>query len=459
MTTIQSLFQSQTRRRWQQSQTTARERIEKLRRLKTCIQAHESELKAAMWADFRKPAAEVELTEIFPVIQEIKVIIRSLRRWMKPKRVMTPLVLFGNRSEIHHEARGLVLVIAPWNYPFLLLMTPLASAIAAGNCVIGKPSEKTPQTSALIEKIISEVFSPDEAAIVQGGVETSQTLMALPFDHIFFTGSTRVGQIAMQAAAKHLSSVTLELGGKSPTIVLPDANIKDAVDKIAWGRYLNGGQSCVAPDHVYVPESRREDFSRLLKERAQIGHGKENMTRIIDQSAFDRLLSLLKDSHAQRENIIVGGEIDLKDRYISATAIEAAGPSSPLMREEIFGPILPVLYYKDLDALLASLQTQPKPLALYIFGKKDAQKVLRQTSSGGAMINNVVIHFANHSVPLGGVGASGQGHYHGYEGFRTLSHQKAVMKQSPVGLSTLLHPPYDRRAVRLGLWICKLFSK
>jgi aldehyde dehydrogenase (NAD+) len=458
MTTIQTLFEAQIHHRWHQSQTTATERIEKLRRLKASIRAHEADLKAAMWKDFRKPEVEVEITEVFPVVEEINVAIKNLKRWMKPERVRTPLALFGNRSEIYREARGVVLVISPWNYPILLTMVPLVSAIAAGNCVIAKPSEKTPHTSNLMEKIITKVFPAQEVAFVQGGVEASQALLELPFDHIFFTGSTRVGQIVMAAAAKHLSSVTLELGGKSPTIVLPDANIKDAAEKIAWGRFLNGGQTCVAPDHVYLHQAIRQEFLEHFKNAVRKSHGKENMAHIIDTDAFTRLRRLLESSRLQKESVILGGDHNEPDLSIAATAIETQA-ESPLMKEEIFGPILPVLTYQNLDELLVLIQKQPKPLALYIFGNKDSEKILRQTTSGAAIVNNVVIHFANHATPLGGVGASGQGQYHGFNGFRTFSHERAVMKQSPIGVVKMLYPPYDRWPVRLCRWFLKQISK
>ncbi len=458
MTNIQTLFAAQKAHRWHQSQTLANERIETLRRLKKCILAHEADLIAAMWKDFRKPQVEVEISEIFPVLEEINIALKNLKRWMKPQRVSTPLALIGNRSEIYREARGLVLIIAPWNYPFMLLMAPLVSAVAAGNCVIAKPSEKTTHTSALIEKIISEVFPAQQVAVVQGAVETSQALLALPFDHIFFTGSTRVGQIVMAAAAKHLATVTLELGGKSPTIVLPDANLQDAAEKIAWGRFLNGGQTCVAPDHVYVHESIRQQFLHHFSQAVQKSHDKQSMAHIVDATAFARLRGLLEASAALKEPVTIGGLSDTNDLSMAATVIEAKA-DSPLMKEEIFGPILPVLTYQNLDQLLTLLQNQPKPLAFYIFGSKDTEKILRQTTSGAAVINNVVIHFVNHSTPLGGVGASGQGQYHGFAGFRTLSHERTVMTQSPFGLSKMLYPPYDRPAVKLTRWFLKFLSR
>jgi len=457
MSDIQNLFDSQTSHRWNQSQTTADERIAKLRRLKESLRAHEAEFKAAMWEDLRKPAIEVEITELFPVIEEINALIHNLKKWMKPQRVRTPLILFDNRSEIHREARGLVLVMAPWNYPLLLLMVPVVSAYGAGNCVIAKPSEKTPRTSALIRQIISAIFSPNEIGVVEGGPEVSQALTELPFDHICFTGSTRVGQKVMLAAAKNLATVTLEMGGKSPTIVLPDADVKDAVEKIAWGRFLNGGQSCVAPDHVYVHESLRSAFLEYFRNHTQATYQSKDLSRIIDAPAFSRIQTLFNESQFRGEKVIVGGQFNPSELSISPTAVEAT-PDSPLMSEEIFGPILPVLYYKDLDTLLAVIQKQPKPLALYVFGKKDCDKVLRQTSSGAALVNNVVIHFGNPSTPLGGVGASGQGQYHGYIGFCTFSHQKAVMKQGTFKLIKMLFPPYDRPAARLALWFARVYS-
>jgi len=458
MSDIQKLFDSQTSHRWNQSQTTADERIAKLRRLKASLRAHEAEFKAAMWEDFRKPAIEVEITELFTVIEEINTLIHNLKKWMKPRKVRTPLILQDCRSEIHSEARGLVLVMAPWNYPLLLLMVPVVSAYGAGNCVIAKPSEKTPKTSALICKVISEIFSANEIGVVEGDAEVSRALTELPFDHICFTGSTRVGRMVMAAAAKNLATVTLELGGKSPTIVLPDADLKDAVEKIAWGRFLNGGQTCVAADHVYVHESLRSQFVEYFKTHTQATYQSKDLSRIIDAPAFTRIQSLFNESQFRGEKVIIGGQFNPSELSISPTAVEAKA-DSPLMSEEIFGPILPVLFYSDLDVLISQIQKQPKPLALYVFGKKDCDKVLRQTSSGAALVNNVVIHFGNPSTPLGGVGASGQGQYHGYIGFCTFSHQKAVMKQGVLKLIKMLFPPYDRPAVKLARWFAKLLSK
>jgi aldehyde dehydrogenase (NAD+) len=458
MSDIQNLFDSQTAHRWNQSQTTADERIAKLRRLKEALRGREAEFKAAMWDDLRKPAIEVEFTELFPVIEEINTLIHNLKKWMKPKRAWTPLILFGNRSEVYSEARGLVLVMAPWNYPLLLLMTPVASAYGAGNCVIAKPSEKTPKTSALIREILSAIFSPNEIGVVEGGPEVSQALTELPFDHICFTGSTRVGRMVMLAAARNLATVTLELGGKSPTIVLPDADLKDAVEKIAWGRFLNGGQSCVAPDHVYVHESLRTPFIESFKNYTQATYQSKDLSRIIDAPAFSRIQTLFNESQFRGEKVITGGQFNPSELSISPTAVEAKA-DSPLMSEEIFGPILPVIFYQDLDTLLSTIQKQPKPLALYVFGKKDCDKVLRQTTSGAALVNNVVIHFGNPATPLGGVGASGQGRYHGYYGFCTFSHQKTVMKLGVLNLVPMLFPPYNRPAVRLARWFAKLISK
>lgn len=458
MTDVSSLFEAQTQNRWRISQSTASERIEKLQRLKRAIQSHEADLKAALYSDFKKPAIEVQVTELFPVMSEIAMVCQNLKKWMKPRRVSTPISLLGTRSEIRMEARGVALIISPWNYPFMLTMNPLIAAVAAGNCAIVKPSEKTPATSRLMKKICEEAFPANEVAVVEGAAETSQALLKLPFDHMFFTGSTAIGQIVMKAATEHLSTVTLELGGKSPAILLDDANFTDSLDKLSWGKCINAGQTCIAPDYLFAPQSRREEVLSTLKTLFSERPKPQDMARIIDLKAFTRLKSLFDESQARRESVIVGGKFDEKDLYISPTAVEVT-TDSPWMREEIFGPILPVIFYTDLDQALAFIRKRPKPLALYVFGQKDREKILNQTTAGGSVINNVVLHLANHELPFGGVGASGQGNYHGYNGFRTFSHERAVLVQGALGLSKLLFPPYDRQLVRWTLDFLKLISK
>jgi aldehyde dehydrogenase (NAD+) len=455
---IQSLFEAQKQNRWPQAQTSASERIGRLQRLKRCIQENEAEIKKALWADFKKPEAEVEVSEIFIVVAELNLLLKNLKSWMKPRRYLTPLPLIGSLSQIQMEARGQVLVIAPWNYPFMLAMVPLISAIAAGNVVMLKPSERSPATSALMKKMIEATFPPNEVAVILGGVEQSQALLKLPFDHFFFTGSTHVGQIVARAAAEHLATTTLELGGKSPAIVLEDANISDTVQKIAWGKCVNGGQSCVAPDYVLVPNSLKNEFTEKLKSILSEIPQQQDIARMIDRPAFDRLQNLFNESQARNERVIVGGKLDAHDLFISPTAVET-GFDSPLMREELFGPILPVIGYDDLDKTLEYIRSQPKPLALYCFGQRGSDKVLRQTTAGGTVLNHTMIHFGNHSVPLGGVGASGQGNYHGYAGFRALSHERSVMRQGPFTVTKFLFPPYDRPVVKFALWALKLLNK
>lgn len=455
---IQSLFEAQVQNRWRQSQTTASERIGKLQKLKRCIEENEAEIKSALWADFKKPVAEVEVSEIFIVVAELNLLLKNLKKWMKPRRVHTPLPLIGSSSLIQFEARGQVLIISPWNYPFMLAMVPLISAIAAGNTVMLKPSEKSPATSKLMKKMIESVFPANEAVVIEGGVEASQALLKLPFDHFFFTGSTRVGQVVAKAAAEFLATTTLELGGKSPTIVLPDANIADTVEKIAWGKCINGGQSCVAPDYAFVPNSMKTEFSELLGKAMSASPKPQDIARMIDLPAFNRLKGFFDESQNRKEKVIAGGIFDAADLYISPTAIEAT-LESPWMREEIFGPILPVVFYDNLDSVLSYIRNQPKPLALYCFGSQGADRVLRETTAGGTILNHTMIHFGNHSVPLGGVGTSGQGNYHGYAGFRALSHERAVMKQSPLTVTKFLFPPYDRPLVKLALWFLKFLNK
>jgi aldehyde dehydrogenase (NAD+) len=463
MEQMHQLFSELSNNRWTVSQTTVDQRKEKLKKLKAEILKRREDIKAALNKDFKKPYPESELTEIHTCLDEINFAVKNLKKWMKPKCVPTPIVLFGARSQISYEAKGVVLILAPWNYPFSLLINPLVAAVAAGNCIIAKPSEKTPATAKILEEIISAVFVKNEVIIMNGDVSVAQNLLTLPFDHIFFTGSPQVGKKVMEAASKHLTSVTLELGGKSPVIIDKTADVKTAAKKIAWGKFINNGQTCVAPDYVYVHRDVHDDFLNYLKVQIEEHYGKtaearahsEDLARIIDEKAFDRLQLML-----DKEEKLVKDTVSRDDLYIPPTVLKNVSLNSPIMKEEIFGPILPVLSYEKIETVIETIRSQSKPLALYIFSKdKDFIKYLsKATTSGGMVINQVVLHLANPHLPFGGVGTSGVGSYHGIYGFKAFSHEKSILIQSPFTLTHLYFPPYNSKLSKLAFRLLRFFE-
>ncbi|HET7456124.1 MAG TPA: aldehyde dehydrogenase family protein [Gemmatimonadaceae bacterium] len=453
------IFDLQRANRWTVAASTARERIAKLRRLKAALLANREALYEAMFADFHKPEAEVELTEIQPTLNELNHTIRRLGHWMHPRRAKTPWLLSGTRSEIRYEPKGVVLVLAPWNYPVLLLLTPLAAAVAAGNCAIVRPSEKVPHTSRVLGDIVRAAFDEHDVALLTGDVPFANAILDLPFDHVFFTGSTKVGRHVMVAAARHLASVTLELGGKSPAIVDETANVKAAAQRIIWGKCINAGQTCVAPDYALVHESRAAEFIEQAKKALDRFYGETpeqrraspDFCRIVDDAGFARLVGLLDQTVASGARIEAGGDRRAEERYLAPTIVTGLSDHAPLMREEIFGPILPVLTYRTLDEAAELIDRRGKPLALYVFTKRARQveAVLARTSSGGTVVNNVVIHLANPHLPFGGVGESGTGSYHGVFGFRAFSHERSVLRQGPASMFHRLYPPYVPAVRRL----------
>jgi len=426
-----------------------------LEKLEKAIRAHHDSLLAALDADFRKSADETEFTEFVVTLAELKYAHAKLGTWMRPEGVETPLSLFGSKAEIRYEPKGVVLILAPWNYPFYLTIVPLIAALAAGNRAIVRPSEKAPATRAVIAKLLGEAFPANEVAVVGGEVETAEALLKLPFDHIFFTGSTRVGKMVMRAAAEHLTSVTLELGGKSPAIVAQDADVKYAAGRIAWGKYLNGGQTCVAPDYVLVHESVERAFLDRMVQSIQKMYGSSeeerektpDFCRMIDDGHFTRISGLLDDTVKAGAKVEIGGRTDAAQRYISPTVLSNVKADAPLMQEEIFGPVLPVIAYRSLEEALALVNARPKPLALYAFSKREktASQILNGTSAGGTLINDTILHLANPNLPFGGVGESGVGSYHGIFGFKAFSHERAVMRQSRASMAPMLAPPYTKR--------------
>lgn len=421
------------------------ERQDALDRLATAIRQNEAALIAAMATDFGKPEAEVILTELVPVMQEIRHASRHLRRWMRPRRVAPTLVSFGTKARVRSEARGVCLIIAPWNYPFSLAIGPLVSALAAGNSAIIKPSEMTPATSAVVAHLIKDAFPPDLVTAIEGGVEASEALLALPFDHIFFTGSPAVGKIVMAAASKTLASVTLELGGKSPTIVGPDADLKQAASWISFGKFANAGQTCIAPDHIFVHASVKDGFLRALRDRIVNAYGdgsnSPHLARIVNDRHAERLSGLLRDAVAKGARVSLGGAA--QDRHMAPTLIEAITPEMDIDHEEIFGPILPIMTYDDIDEVTQRINARPKPLALYIFDKsrERAEQIITATSSGSVGINLTVAQFTHTGLPFGGVNTSGMGAAHGHDGFRAFSHERAILSNHYSSLP-MIFPPY-----------------
>lgn len=426
-------------------------RLEKLRTLKQVIIENEQAIIQALQADLRKPELEAVTSEIILVLNDIVHAIKHLKTWAKPQKVAVPLYLFPASSIILPEPLGVVLIIGAWNYPFQLVILPLVGAIAAGNCAILKASEIATHTSRLLAEIIPKYFEPAYIAVVEGGVETNQKLLAEKFDHIFFTGSPYVGKIVMGAAAKHLTSVTLELGGKNPCIVDADIHIEHAAKRIIWGKFINAGQTCIAPDYLLVDKQIKDKLLNSLRKQVKEFYGDNPETspdyaRIITQKQFDRLSNFLKCG-----KILIGGETNQTELYIAPTLLDGVSLADPVMQEEIFGPILPIIEYTDIAEAIALINSQPKPLALYFFSqnKNLQQRVLQETSSGGACINETVLQFNVSSLPFGGVGNSGIGKYHGKASFDTFSHYKSVL-QNPFWLDIKLrYPPYKGKLALL----------
>ncbi len=427
-------------------------RKDALSKLADVIQKNEAAIITAMAQDFGKPETETVLTEILPVLQEIKHARRHLRRWMHPSRVGSTLATFGTTGRIRPEARGVCLIIAPWNYPFSLALGPLVSCLAAGNSAIIKPSELTPATSALIARLISDTFPADLVTVVEGAVETSKALLALPFDHIFFTGSPAVGKIIMSAAAKTLASVTLELGGKSPTIIGPEANLKSAADWVVFGKFSNAGQTCIAPDHLFVHAAIKEEFTSLLRARVAKAYGRNSrpadLAQIVNTHHADRLGGLLADAIENGARVIHGG--NRKETRFEPTLIEAITPEMRIDHEEIFGPILPIITYEDLGEVITQINARPKPLSLYIFDKNRNRinRIVRETSSGSVGINLLLIQFIHNGLPFGGVNNSGLGNAHGQYGFRAFSHERAIMTNH-FSVLPLVFAPYTTGVKRI----------
>jgi aldehyde dehydrogenase (NAD+) len=433
---IERIFEIQQAHQFAVGKTTARERKEKLKRLLNAILSRKQDIRDALYADFRKHPSEVDLTEIMPVTSEIKHAIRHVSKWMRPHRVKTPLSLFGSRSHIHYEPKGVVLVIAPWNFPVNLTFGPLISAVTAGNCVMLKPSEHTPHASAVIKSITEDVFDEREVAVIEGGIETSTAALALPFNHIFFTGAPAIGKVVMAAAAKHLASVTLELGGKSPTIIDETASVDAAARRIAWAKFTNNGQICIAPDYLFVHESKKAEFLDKLTKNIESFYGidarrSDSYARIVNHRHYQRLSGYIDDAKQKGATVAYGGRTEGSEDYIEPTILTDVDPKADVMMDEIFGPVLPVYGYESLDEPIAMINSKEKPLALYIYSKsqRNIDRIMQNTRAGGTCINHSVVHFFQNNLPFGGSNNSGIGKGHGFFGFEAFSNPRGVLKQ------------------------------
>lgn len=451
---IQQVFVEQQAHAPAVRQTTAAQRRHKLERLCDGLLAYRSDFKDAIRADFAKAPVEVDLTELKPVLDEARHTIKHLDEWMAPDRVGTPLLFTGTRSEIHYEPKGVVLILSPWNYPLLLILRPLVGALAAGNCAVLKPSERTPHTNAVLNALLDDLYEKWEVALLPGDKEVAQALLDRPFDHVYFTGSPRVGRLVMKAAAEHLTSVTLELGGKSPGIVDATADLDQASERIAWGKFTNAGQTCIAPDYLLVEDQVHDAVVAHITASLERFYGtteaerrkSADYARLIDERHWERIVSLLEEAVDAGATVATGGQSDRGTNYVSPTILTDVPPDTSIMQEEIFGPLLPVLSFQTLDEALQIVNERPNPLSLYLFTDRDStvEAVLNRTSAGSTCINETLLHFGNPELPFGGAGNSGIGRGHGEAGFRAFSNERSVMRRTyGSALLRTLYPPYD----------------
>jgi len=431
-------------------------RRDRLRRLHKIVTVHERALCEAIDRDFgHRSAQETRLAELYIVASESRYAMRHLRRWMRPRRVATPLKLLPGSARVLPQPLGVVGIVGPWNYPVQLALAPAVGALAAGNRVLLKPSEITAETSALLKNLVGAEFDDDEFAVVQGDAEVGQAFARMPFDHIFFTGSTAVGRAVARAAADNLTPVTLELGGKSPALIDRDADLTQVAPRLAAGKLLNAGQTCIAPDYALVPSEQLDAFVAAITEAARRLYptfaGNPDYTSIVNERHLRRLTALLDDARAKNARIVTLGDGDIGSRTLAPALVVGATPEMAIMREEIFGPLFPIETYESLDDAISRINARPHPLALYYFGNDAARRehVLRETSAGGVTVNDTLWHFAHEGLPFGGVGGSGFGAYHGEKSFRTFSHEKSIFIQPRLAAARLLYPPYGKTFERI----------
>jgi len=440
-TEIERIFALQRDHQWEMKASTADQRKDKLQKLKSAVEVHGDEIVAAVQQDVRKPEKEIRITEYGGVIANIERNINSLDDWMKPVEVV-PSLNEQDKATIVHEARGVCLILGPWNFPLGLALGPLAAAIAAGNSCIVKLSDLCPATARVAAKMISEAFEEKEVALIEGDVDVATALLELPFNHIFFTGSTRVGKLVMTAAAKNLATVTLELGGKSPVIVDEGADVQKIAGDLAAAKQFNGGQACISPDYLFIKEQQKdsltEEFRARVKENLYTEDGdikKENISQIVNPRNFSRIKRLFDDALAKGARVAVGGILEEADRTIHPTLLTDVTPDMLIMQEEIFAPIVPVMTYENIDDVVAYIAERGKPLAMYIYSDNQdiIDKVLSGTSSGGVTINGFFSHYLENQLPFGGVNQSGMGSYHGIFGFKAFSHERAIYRHETNG--------------------------
>lgn len=446
---IQRVFQRQKENQFVVGNASAKARKAKLKKLKQAVEVtFRQEIRDALNKDFGKPKAEVDLTEVYPVISEIKHAISHLDNWMSDQYVKTPLSLLGSSSYIKYEPKGVCLIISPWNYPINLCLGPLASAIAAGNTVVIKPSEYTVHTSAVIKKLIASIFQENEVCVIEGSIETSTHLLELPFNHIFFTGSPQVGKVVMLAAAKTLASVTLELGGKSPTIIDETANVKLAAKRIIMGKMVNAGQTCIAPDYVLVHVSRKEELEKALLATirdfyTEVPSESNDYVKMVNERHASRMVKYLEDA-ALKGAKVLGGKTDMNSNYVQPTLVTDVPMDCELMHQEIFGPILPIVTFQTLDEAIQLINSKEKPLGLYVYSKneKNINYILNNTRAGNSCVNHNALNYFNVNLPFGGSNNSGIGKAHGFFGFEAFSNARAVYRQHIPGATDFLAPPY-----------------
>jgi len=448
--------------------TTADQRKAKLRRLADALLDRRAEVARALKADFEKAPVEVDLTEIKAVTKEAEFAIARLDDWMAPTPVDAPVLFTGTRSAVHYEPKGVVLILSPWNYPINLTLGPLVAAIAAGNCAVLKPSEHTPHAAAVIADLVRSLFDEREVRVVTGGADVASALTHQPFDHIYFTGSPGVGRHVMRAAAEHLTSVTLELGGKSPAIVDRTANLDRAAERIAWSKFTNAGQTCIAPDYVLVDEGVHDALVDRLEGAIERFYGatpeaqqtSDDYARLIHDGHYESVVGLLENAVEHGATVATGGRHDADTRYVAPTVLTDVPLNAPIMQDEIFGPLLPVVSFRALDEAVRIINDRPAPLSLYVFSEREAtvDVVLADTSAGSTCINEGFLHFVNPNLPFGGKGESGIGRGHGERGFREFSNERSVLRRTyGSDLMRPLYPPYDRLTSQLADWVLRFF--
>lgn len=444
------------------------EREAKLERMIDALGTYRNQIQEALHADFRRAPVEADLIDVKTVIDEARYAIDHLATWMQPTPVGTPTLYTGTHSSVHYEPKGVVLIMAPWNYPVNLTLGPLVGAIAAGNCAVLKPSEHAPHTAALIRDLVDEVYDPREITVVTGGPDVAEALTHQPFDHIYFTGNPAIGRRVMRAAADHLTSVTLELGGKSPAVVDAHADLEGAARRIAWCKFTNAGQTCIAPDYVLVHERVHAPLLERLQEAIHTFYGPtpraqretDDYARLIHADHFDTMIDLLQSALEAGSSVATGGEHDRASRYVAPTLLTDVPLDTAIMQKEIFGPLLPVIPFESLDEALQIVDDRSPPLSLYLFTEREetVDRVLSDTTAGSTCINEGFLHFNNPALPFGGKGESGIGRGHGVRWFQAFSNERAVLHRTYGGqLVNLFYPPYDGFTRRLVNWVLRFF--